>query len=201
MFHHQPYSINYFQKFARFINRVWRYLATCASSSSVCLSCQAIRWLLRQHCGVLSVRLVVGWGDNLRQYASSTVVVRTHRAGRHEDPIHEGWLHTGPGRYRTCLAETIAGMGGLNQEYGRWHWQWGTGFWRLTLSILLARLLSPNGFWLGRFDHTGCRDVNRALGGWNLSWYRGRLGFACTEWLLTAHQHTSHLTASPHLRR
>ena len=33
---------------------------TRCTSSSVCLSCQAIRRLLRQHCGVLSVRLVVG---------------------------------------------------------------------------------------------------------------------------------------------
>ena len=60
-------------------------------SSSVCLSCQAIRRLLRQHSGVLSVLLVVGWDDNPRQYASSTVVVRTHRAGRHEEPIDGGW--------------------------------------------------------------------------------------------------------------
>ena len=35
-----------------------------------------------------------------------------------------------------------------------------------------------DGFWLGRLDHTGCRDVNRALGGWNMSCYRGRFGFA-----------------------
>ena len=99
------------------------------TSSSVCLSCQAIRRLLRQHCGVLSVRLVGGWDDNPRQYASSTVVVHTHRAGRHEDPVDGGCLHTGPGRYGTCSAETIAGAGGLNQEHGRWHWQWGTGLW------------------------------------------------------------------------
>ena len=57
------------------------------SSSSVCLSCQAIRRLLRPHRGVLSVRLVVGWGDNPRQYASSTVVVRTHRMSADYDYV------------------------------------------------------------------------------------------------------------------
>ena len=64
---------------------IWRHRGDChqhTSSSSVCLSCQAIRRLLRQHCEVLSVRLVVGWGDN----------PHTDAAGGHMNWQHVQWV-------------------------------------------------------------------------------------------------------------